>query len=105
MLQQATLRQLQPQVIDPEKWSVSHGRLQACNPDNTPPVERAALAKKFLHESENPECRQEALRYWEEADRLPKGYYWSDMVRGSGDYQKVLRKIRQPKVLTLSFQL
>ena len=105
MQQQVTLPQLQPQMIAPEKWLVSQGRLQARNPDNTPPAERAALAKKFLRESENSECRQEALRYWEEADRLTKGYHWSDMVTGSADYQKILRKIRQPKVLTLSFQL
>ena len=85
--QQASLPQLQPEQIDPEKWLVSQGRLQARNPDNTPPAERAALVKKFLRESENSECRQEALRYWEEADRLTKGYHWSDMVTGSADYQ------------------
>ena len=85
--QQATLPQLPPQEIDPEDWLVSQGRLQARNPDNTPPAERAALVKKFLRESENSECRQEALRYWEEADRLTKGYHWSDMVTGSADYQ------------------
>ena len=45
--QQATLPQLQPQTIAPEKWLVSQGRLQAGNPDNTPPAERAALVKKF----------------------------------------------------------
>ncbi|MXZ00204.1 hypothetical protein F4Y93_05975 [Candidatus Poribacteria bacterium] len=85
--QQPTLPELQPQMIDSEKWLVSQGRLQARNPDNTPASERAALVKSFLRESENSECRQEALRYWEEADRLVKGYHWSDMVSGSADYQ------------------
>ena len=85
--QQATLPQLPPQELDPKEWLVSQGRLQARDPDNTPPAERAALVKKFLRESENSECRQEALRYWEEADRLTKGYHWSDMVTGSADYQ------------------
>ena len=87
MLQQQPVPQLQPQMIDPEQWLVSQGRLQARNPDNTPPAERAALVKKFLRESENSECRQEALRYWEEADRLTKGYHWSNAVTGSDDYQ------------------
>lgn len=85
--QQAVNPQLQPQTIDPEQWLVSQGRLQAQNPDNTPPAERAALVKKFLKESENSQIRQDALRYWEEADRLVKGYHWSDMVSGAGDYQ------------------
>ena len=84
--QQAALPQLQPPVIDPEQWLVSQGRLQARNPDNTPPSERAALVKKFLRESENSQCRTMALRYWEEADRLVKGYHWSDLVSGSDDY-------------------
>ena len=44
--QQATLPQLQPQMIDPEKWLVSQERLQVRNPDNTPPAERAAFVKK-----------------------------------------------------------
>ena len=85
--QQATLPQMQPQMIDPEQWLVSQGRLQARNPDNTPPAERAALVKKFLAESKNSESRQEAERYWQEADRLVKGFHWSDMVSGAGDYQ------------------
>lgn len=85
--QQATLPNIPPQQLDPKEWLVSQGRLQARDPDNTPPAERAALVKKFLRESENSECRQEALRYWEEADRLTKGYHWSDMVTGSADYQ------------------
>ena len=85
--QQQATPQLQPQQIDPEQWLVSEGRLPARNPDNTPPAERAALVKKFLRESENSESRQEALRYWGEADRLTKGYHWSDMVTGSADYQ------------------
>ena len=88
MLQQhAALPQMQAPVIDPEQWLVSQGRLQARNPDNTPPAERAALVKKFLRESENSQCRQDALRYWEEADRLVKGYHWSDLVSGSDDYE------------------
>lgn len=85
--QQAALPQLQPPVIDPEQWLVSQGRLQARNPDNTLPAERAALVKKFLRESENSQCRTMALRYWEEADRLVKGYHWSDLVSGSDDYE------------------
>ena len=56
------------------------------------------VGEKVLARIRNSECRQEALRYWEEADRLTKGYHWSDMVTGSADYQKILRKIRQPKV-------
>ena len=36
-----------PQEIDPEQWLVSQGLLQVRNSDNTPPVERAALVKKF----------------------------------------------------------
>ena len=78
MLQQQPVSpHLQPPPMDPEQWLVSQGRLPARNPDNTPPSERAALVKKFLRESENSEARQEALRYWKEADRLVKGYHWS----------------------------
>jgi len=90
MLQQVGAQLPVPQ-IDPEDWLVSQGRVRGENPDTTSAAERAALVKKFLSDSENSEIRQEAERYWKEADRLVKGFHWASPESGatsvSGDFE------------------
>jgi len=48
------------------------------NPDETHPDERVALVNKFFHEDSNSEVRQEAVRWWQESDRLFNGDHWHD---------------------------
>lgn len=73
--------------IDPEEWLVSQGKLQPRNPDNTSPADRVALVQKFFRESDNSRIRQESVRYWQEADRLCKGFHWGDLMSGSPEYR------------------
>lgn len=80
--------------LTPESWLVAQGRLPAENPDNVPPVERAALVRKFYEKSLNSKKRQEAVRYWQEADRLVKGMHWSHVLKDyRKEYQFVINKV------------
>lgn len=91
--------------LTPESWLVAQGRLPAQNPDNTDPAERAGLVRKFYEKAEKSQKRMEAVRYWQEADRLVKGMHWSEVLQ-SGDYrseyQFVINKVYSIKEKLLS---
>lgn len=96
MLQAGNLTNPSLPQITPESWLVAQGRLQAQNPDNTPAAERAALVRKFHEKSQNSKKRQEALKYWQEADRLVKGMHWTEVLQKSdyrSNYQFVINKV------------
>ena len=95
MLQAGLTPPSAPQIT-PERWLVAQGRLQAQNPDNTPAAERAALVRKFHEKSQNSKKRQEALKYWQEADRLVKGMHWTEVLQKTDyrlNYQFVINKV------------
>ena len=91
-VQAATIRH----PLTPESWLVTKGSLKAQNPDNTEVQERAALVRHFYEKSEKSQKRQEAVKYWKDADRLVKGMHWSEVLNQKdyrSQYQFVINEI------------
>lgn len=63
-------------VPRPEDALVDAGKMRPVNPDNTPLDERVSMVMRFKEESESSAVRQEALKVWQEADRLLRGSQW-----------------------------
>lgn len=74
-------------IPPPEEYLVSAGRMRASNPDDTPDDERVDMVMRFKNESEKSATRQEAVRLWEEADRLISGNHWFGHENKQSDYQ------------------
>ena len=94
MLQPANVSQ--QQQLTPQDYLVSQGKMKAQNPDNTTPAERTALVQRFYKESQNSQARQDAEKYWREADRFVKGMHWSESEGMGGyhqEFQFVINKI------------
>ena len=78
------------------------------NPDETTPDERVALVNKFFHEDSNSEVRQEAVKWWQESDRLFNGEHWHDAGHMDSWRAKLTINLTYPvveKYLSLSMEM
>lgn len=87
MLQQTNTIPSSNNIPPPDDYLVSAGRMRPSNPDNTPTDERVDMVMRFKSESEKSTTRQEAVRLWEEADRLVSGNHWVGHENKQGNYQ------------------
>lgn len=105
MLQPGVSTPNQQQRLTPENYLVAMGQLQAQTPDNVKTAERAATVRNFYEKAEKSQKRMQAVKYWQEADRLVKGMHWQDILAINQNKQKynfVINKMYSIKEKLLS---
>ena len=68
------------------------------NPDTTLPDDRVKLTNKFYSDSNTHKVRTEAVKWWQEADRLYNGDHWSDSGKMEAWRAKLVSNLVYPIV-------
>ena len=78
------------------------------NPDETLPDERVKLINRFFQQSHQHQRRQEAVRWWQESDRLFNGEHWHNAGRMDSWKAKLCINLVYPvveKYLSLAMEM